>query len=257
MFFCFLARLTAARNASFSSCEIFPFSMFFPSSEASLENISFKIQPGENVAIVGETGGGKTTLLKLLMGFYEASSGTIFIGGKDVTGLDVREYRKYFSVVTQDSWLYNSSVMKNILYGNLNASEENVIQTIRFLGVESFIKTLPDSYNTIIEENASNLSEGQKQIVSIARAIISERPILVLDEATSSIDTSLESCLQNSLSKIFQKKTSIVVAHRLSTIRKADMILVIKAGRLEEFGKHEELISKRGIYYDMYSKTLK
>ncbi len=248
----------ASESCSFSNLDIEfkNVSFGYDPNKMVLKGVSFKIKSGESVAIVGETGGGKTTILNLLMRFYDVSSGSIFIGGKNITSLDIKEYRKYFGIVTQDSWLYSSEVMQNIRYGNLSASNEDVIQTVEFLGLDSFINSLPSSYDTVIQESASNLSEGQKQIICIARAAFSKRLILILDEATSSIDTSLESCLQESLAKALCKKTSVIVAHRLSTIKNADLILVVKDGRIEERGKHEELLLKRGIYYDMYSKTL-
>ena len=220
-----------------------------------LKNISFKVEEGKNIAIVGETGSGKSTILKLLLRFYDLSSGEILLGGKNINNLNLQEYRQYFSVVTQESWLYNASILENIRYGNLTASDETIKQTVEMLGISEFIASLPQGYDTIIEENAHNLSEGQKQMICITRAVLAHRPILVLDEATACVDTLTENRLQGYLSKILAQKTSIVVAHRLSTIKNADLIIVIQDGEIKEYGKHEELISKHGAYFEMYSKA--
>lgn len=220
-----------------------------------LKNISFKVGKGQNIAIVGETGSGKSTILKLLLRFYDISSGEILLGGQNINNLSIKQYREYFSVVTQESWLYHTSIMENIRYGNLKASDEEIKKTADLLGIGEFITSLPKGYETIIEENANNLSEGQKQMICITRAVLSHRPILILDEATASVDTLTENKLQSSLSKILSQKTSIVVAHRLSTIKNADIIIVLKDGHVQECGKHHELISNRSTYFEMYSKA--
>lgn len=220
-----------------------------------ISNFSFKIKPGQTVAIVGETGSGKTTLMKLIMHFYDVDSGEILINGQNINDFDIDNYREKFSVVTQDSWLYNSSILENIRYGNLEASDEKVKEVAAFVGIENFIESLPNGYNTIIEEMGSNLSEGQKQLICIARAVLSDCEVFIMDEATASVDTFTESCLQKSLSKILSNKTSIIIAHRLSTIKNADVILVLKDGKLIESGTYSELIKNQKIFFELYKNS--
>lgn len=193
-----------------------------------INNFSFRIEPGKSIAIIGETGSGKTTLMKLLMRFYNVNSGEILINGRNINSFDINEYRKNFSIITQDSWLYNASILDNIRYGNLEASDKKIIEVANFVGAGSFIECLPNGYNTIIEEEALNLSEGQKQLICIARAVLADREIIIMDEATASVDAFTESCVQKSLSKVLKNKTSIIIAHRLSTIRNADIVLHLK-----------------------------
>lgn len=217
-----------------------------------IRNFSFKIMPGQSVAVVGETGAGKTTLIKLLMRFYDVSDGEILLGSKNIKEFKIDEYRKLFGIVTQDSWLYNATIMENIRYGNLKASDSEVKQAAEFVGAGHFIKSLPSGYETMVEEGASNISEGQKQLICIARMVLSNSPIFILDEATASVDTCTESYIQNALSRVLKGKTSIVIAHRLSTIKNSDVILVIDKGVLLEHGTHSELLKSQGVYYDLY-----
>ena len=217
-----------------------------------IDNISFSVSKGQTIALVGETGAGKSTVLKLLTNFYKPNSGKILFNGVDINLISLANYRKNFGIVTQDSWLYKDTIMNNIRYGNLKASDEKIIEVSKKLGIHHFIETLPDGYKTIVDESMVNLSEGQKQLICIARLVISEAPIFVLDEATSFIDTCTESHVQEILKSLFKQKTSLVVAHRLSTVKNADMILVMKKGKIVEAGNHEDLISKNQYYADFY-----
>lgn len=217
-----------------------------------IDDISFSIYKGQTIALVGETGAGKSTVLKLLTNFYKPNSGKILFNGVDINSISLENYRKNFGIVTQDSWLYKDTIMNNIRYGNLNTSDEKIIEVSKKLGIHHFIETLPNGYGTIVDESMVNLSEGQKQLICIARLIISEAPIFVLDEATSFIDTCTESHIQEILKSLFTQKTSLVVAHRLSTVKNADMILVMKKGKIVESGSHENLISKNQYYADFY-----
>ena len=217
-----------------------------------IDDISFSISKGQTIALVGETGAGKSTVLKLLTNFYKPNSGKILFNGVDINSISLENYRKNFGIVTQDSWLYKDTIMNNIRYGNLNTSDEKIIEVSKRLGIHHFIETLPNGYGTIVDESMVNLSEGQKQLICIARLIISEAPIFVLDEATSFIDTCTESYIQEILKSLFKQKTSLVVAHRLSTVKNADMILVMKKGKIVESGSHENLISKNQYYADFY-----
>lgn len=217
-----------------------------------IDNISFSISKGQTIALVGETGAGKSTVLKLLTNFYKPNSGKILFNGVNINSISLENYRKNFGIVTQDSWLYKDTIMNNIRYGNLKTSDEKIIEVSKKLGIHHFIETLPDGYRTIVDESMVNLSEGQKQLICIARLIISEAPIFVLDEATSFIDTCTESYIQEILKSLFKQKTSLVVAHRLSTVKNADMILVMKKGKIVESGSHENLISRNQYYADFY-----
>lgn len=217
-----------------------------------IDNISFSVLKGQTIALVGETGAGKSTVLKLLTGFYKPDSGKILLYGSDVNSIPLENYRKNFGIVTQDSWLYNDTVMNNIRYGNLKASDEKVVEISKKLGIHHFIETLPKGYDTIIDESMINLSEGQKQLICIARLVISDSPVFVLDEATSFIDTCTENHIQQILKSICKEKTSVIVAHRLSTVKSADMIFVMKNGKIVESGNHRILMDKNGYYADFY-----
>ena len=217
-----------------------------------IDDVSFSVSKGQTIALVGETGAGKSTILKLLTNFYKPNSGKILFNGVDINSISLKNYRKNFGIVTQDSWLYNDTIMNNIRYGNLNSPDEKIIEVSKKLGIHHFIETLPKGYETIIDESMVNLSEGQKQLICIARLAVSEAPVFVLDEATSFIDTCTESHVQEILKSLFKQKTSLVVAHRLSTVKSADVILVMKKGKIVESGSHENLMLKNQYYADFY-----
>jgi ATP-binding cassette subfamily B protein len=220
---------------------------------AVLKNFSFKIAAGSRVAIVGQTGSGKTTLVKLLMRFYDADEGRILLDGADISRYDKSLYRKNIAMVLQDTWLFNGTIADNIRYGRLDANDAEVKDAAVTAGAHGFISALPNGYNTVINEESDNISEGQKQLLSIARAVIRRSRIIIFDEATSSIDTLTERIVQDAVDKITKNKTCFVIAHRLSTIINSDVILVMKDGRLEEYGNHKELIEKKGVYAEMYN----
>lgn len=217
-----------------------------------IKDFSFKINRGQTIAVVGETGSGKTTLTKLLMRFYPVDSGEILIDGKNAEQFNLNKYRRMFSVVTQDSWLCSDTIMNNIRYGQTSASDEKVKHAARQVGADHFIEALPQGYNTVIKEGMSNISEGQKQLICIARAVLSDAFVLILDEATSSVDTCTESRIQSALNKVLKERVAVVIAHRLSTIKNADVILVMEDGKLTEAGTHENLLRKNGAYQEMY-----
>lgn len=218
-----------------------------------IEDLSVDIKSGQMVAIVGPTGAGKTTLVNLLMRFYEVLDGSIKIDGVDTRDMKREDLRSLFGMVLQDTWLYNGTIHKNIEYGRLGTSKEEVIEAAKIANVHHFIKTLPDGYNMILNEEASNISQGEKQLLTIARAVVSDPKILILDEATSSVDTRLELLLQKAMRNIMKGRTSFVIAHRLSTIRSADLILVMNEGNIIEQGTHEELMKKGGFYEKLYN----
>lgn len=218
-----------------------------------IDNFSLNVESGQTVAIVGETGAGKTTILKLLMRFYELNSGSISIDGHDIREYKKSELRALFGAVFQDAWLYNDTIMENIRYGKLDASDEEVIEAARLAEVEHFVLTLPDGYKTMINEEVDNLSQGQKQLITIARAILYNPKILILDEATSSVDTRTEINIQNAMKNLIKDRTSFIVAHRLSTIRNADVVIVMKDGKIVEKGTHDSLMNKEGVYFNMYN----
>ncbi len=217
-----------------------------------INHFSSNVEAGQTVAIVGPTGAGKTTIVKLLMRFYELNSGQILIDGHDSLTFTRRDLRAMFGMVLQDTWLYNATVMDNIRYGNFDKTDEEVIAAAKAAHCDEFIRTLPGGYHMVINEESSNLSQGQKQLLTIARTILADPRILILDEATSSIDTRTEVFIQRAMDKLMKNRTSFVIAHRLSTIRDADMILVMKDGDIIEQGNHETLLEKKGFYSDLY-----
>jgi ATP-binding cassette subfamily B protein len=220
--------------------------------ESLIKAMNIDVKQGNTVAIVGPTGAGKTTLINLLMRFYEISAGKITVDGVDIRDLKRGALRSMFGMVLQDTWLFNGSIMENIAYGREGATEEEVIQASRAAHAHHFIKTLPDGYNTIINEEASNISQGQKQLLTIARAILADPAILILDEATSSVDSRTEVYIQRAMNELMRGRTSFVIAHRLSTIRDAEMILVMNKGSIIEMGNHMELLAQNGFYADLY-----
>ena len=218
-----------------------------------VNDFSAEVKEGQKIAIVGPTGAGKTTMIKLLMRFYDVNSGAIKIDGHDVRDFNRSELREMFGMVLQDTWLFNGSIRDNIKYGKLDATDEEVIQAAKAAHVHQFVKTLPGGYDMELNEEANNVSQGQKQLLTIARAILADPKILILDEATSSVDTRTEVLIQKAMDNLMKGRTSFVIAHRLSTIRDADMILVMKDGDIVEQGNHEELLSKGGFYADLYN----
>ena len=218
-----------------------------------INDFSINIKPGQKVAIVGPTGAGKTTIVKLLMRFYELNGGKILIDGYDYRDFTRNDLRKIFGMVLQDTWLFNGSIMENIRYGRLDASDEEVIEAAKLAHAHHFIKTLADGYNMEINEEADNISQGQKQLLTIARAILSDPKILILDEATSSVDTRTEVLIQQAMENLMEGRTSFIIAHRLSTIKNADIILVMKDGDIVEQGTHEELLKSKGFYSELYN----
>ncbi|HDF2602355.1 TPA: ABC transporter ATP-binding protein [Clostridioides difficile] len=218
-----------------------------------INDFSVNVEHGQKVAIVGPTGAGKTTIVKLLMRFYDVNSGSILIDGHNIKDFNRSELREMFGMVLQDTWLFSGSIMENIRYGKLNATDEEVIEAAKSAHVHRFIKTLPDGYKMKLNEEASNVSQGQKQLLTIARAILADPKILILDEATSSVDTRTEVLIQKAMDNLMEGRTSFVIAHRLSTIRDADMILVMNEGDIVEQGNHEELLKKGGFYANLYN----
>lgn len=218
-----------------------------------IKDFCAKVKPGQKVAIVGPTGAGKTTMVKLLMRFYDVNSGEIRIDGHNIKDFNRRELRDAFGMVLQDTWLYKDTIMENIRYGKLEASDEEVIAAAKAAHAHHFIETLPGGYNMELNEDASNVSQGQKQLLTIARAILADNPILILDEATSSVDTRTEIQIQNAMDNLMKGRTSFVIAHRLSTIKDADIILVMKDGDIVEQGNHEELLAQNGFYAELYN----
>ncbi len=218
-----------------------------------INDFSMDIASGKKIAIVGPTGAGKTTIVKLLMRFYDVNSGAIMLSGNDIRKFNRNELRDSFGMVLQDTWLYSGSIMENIRYGRLNASDEDVLAAAKAAQVDHFVHTLPDGYDTVLNEEASNVSQGQKQLLTIARTIISDPKILIFDEATSSVDTRTELAIQSAMDNLMKGRTSFIIAHRLSTIKNADIILVMKDGDIVETGSHEELMDKAGFYADLYN----
>lgn len=222
-----------------------------------LNNIDFTAEPGKTIALVGPTGAGKTTIINLLSRFYDVDSGRILVDGYDLRKICQEDFRKQLGIVLQDTFLFADTVMENIRYGRLDATDEEVIQAAKLANAHNFIRHLPEGYHTELSERGSNLSQGQRQLLSIARAILAEPAILILDEATSSVDTRTEVEIQKALLNLMEGRTSFVIAHRLSTVRNADQILVINEGKLVERGKHEALLEERGFYYNLYTSQFK
>jgi ATP-binding cassette subfamily B protein len=217
-----------------------------------IEDMNLDVQPGEAVAIVGPTGAGKTTVVNLLMRFYEIDSGHILIDGVNTRALTRDELRRSFGMVLQDTWLFGGTIRDNIAYGADGASEEQILAAAGAAHVDHFVRTMPDGYDTVLDDEAANLSAGEKQLLTIARAFLADPAILILDEATSSVDTRTEVLIQQAMASLREGRTSFVIAHRLSTIRDADVILVMDAGRIVEQGTHDELIAAGGSYYRLY-----
>ena len=218
-----------------------------------IHDFSADIKPGQKIAIVGPTGAGKTTMVKLLMRFYDVNDGAIKIDGHNLKDFNRRELRDAFGMVLQDTWLFKGSIMENIRYGRLDATDEEVIAAARAAHAHHFIQTLPGGYDMELNEDASNVSQGQKQLLTIARAILADNRIMILDEATSSVDTRTEIRIQKAMDNLMRGRTSFIIAHRLSTIRDADLILVMKDGDIIEQGKHGELLAKDGFYAKLYN----
>lgn len=217
-----------------------------------IRHFDLDVKPGQMIAVVGPTGAGKTTLINLLMRFYDVTQGAITVDNHDIRNLSRQEYRKQFGMVLQDAWLYEGTIKDNLRFGNLQASDEEIVEAAKAANVDHFIRTLPDGYNMEVNQESNNISLGQKQLLTIARALLADPKIMILDEATSSVDTRLELLIQKAMSKLMEGRTSFVIAHRLSTIQEADKILVLKDGQIIEQGNHQSLLADKGFYYDLY-----
>ena len=218
-----------------------------------IKDLSFSAKPGQKIAIVGPTGAGKTTLVKLLMRFYDVDSGEILVDGHNIRDFERADLRKMFAMVLQDTWLYNDTICENIRYGREDATDAEVVRAAETAHVDHFIRTLSGGYQMVLNEEATNISSGQKQLLTIARAVLADPPMLILDEATSSVDTRTEVLIQEAMDRLMHGRTSFIIAHRLSTIRNADLILVIRDGDIVEQGKHEELLKEKGFYAELYN----
>lgn len=218
-----------------------------------IHDFNLEVEPGKMVAIVGPTGAGKTTIVKLLMRFYDVNSGEIRVGGQPITRYARQDLRRCFGMVLQDTWLFHGTIMENIRYGRIDATDEEVIAAAKAARADHFIRALPGGYQMELNEESTNVSQGQKQLLTIARALLADKPILILDEATSSVDTRTEQLIQAAMEELMKGRTSFVIAHRLSTIRNADMILVMRDGDIVEQGNHEELIARDGFYAQLYN----
>lgn len=229
----------------------------YQESKPLIKDFTLDVEPGEMIAIVGPTGAGKTTLINLLMRFYDVKSGSITVDGMDIRDLSRQAYRQQFGMVLQDAWLFEGTIQENLQFGNLSATEEEIIQAAKTANVDHFIRTLPGGYQMMMNQESSNISLGQKQLLTIARALLADPKILILDEATSSVDTRLELLIQKAMKRLMKGRTSFVIAHRLSTIQEADKILVLKDGQIIEQGSHYNLLEARGFYYDLYYSQFK
>ena len=218
-----------------------------------IHDFSTDVKPGQKIAIVGPTGAGKTTMVKLLMRFYDVNKGEITLDGHNIKDFNRHDLRDAFGMVLQDTWLFKGTIMENIRYGRLDATDEEVIEAAKAAHAHHFIQTLPGGYQMELNEDASNVSQGQKQLLTIARAILADSPVMILDEATSSVDTRTEIRIQKAMDNLMEGRTSFIIAHRLSTIKNADLILVMKDGDIIEQGNHEELLAKNGFYADLYN----
>ena len=218
-----------------------------------IKDFSANVKKGQKIAIVGPTGAGKTTMIKLLMRFYNVNDGSILVDGKNINDFKRSDLRHIFGMVLQDTWLFSGTIMENLRYGNLNATDDEIIEAAKKAHVHHFIQTLPDAYNMQLNEETNNISQGQKQLLTIARAILANPKVLILDEATSSVDTRTEILIQKAMDELMKNRTSFIIAHRLSTIKDADLILVMNNGDIVEQGNHEELLKKKGFYYNLYN----
>ena len=218
-----------------------------------LKDYSLKVKPGEMIAIVGPTGAGKTTIINLLERFYDIQGGSIKLSGCDTRNMSREELRQHFAMVLQDTWLFNGTVWDNLKYGNEKATDDEIMAAAKAAHVDEFVRQLPQEYQTVLDESASNISQGQKQLLTIARAFVADPEILILDEATSSVDTRTEIHIQHAMQRLLNHRTSFVVAHRLSTIRDADKIIVMNHGSIIETGNHHQLMQKNGFYADLYN----
>ena len=218
-----------------------------------IHNFSAFVTPGQKIALVGPTGAGKTTMVKLLMRFYDVNSGAILVDGHDVKDFTRHGLRQMFGMVLQDTWLFNGTIMENIRYGRPDATDAEVIAAARAAHVDHFVRTLPDGYNMVLNEEVTNVSQGQMQLLTIARAVLADPKVLILDEATSSVDTRTEVLIQEAMVNLMQGRTSFIIAHRLSTIRNADLILVMRDGDIVEQGPQDELLARNGFYAELYN----
>ena len=218
-----------------------------------IRDFNLDVKPGQMIAIVGPTGAGKTTLINLLMRFYDVTDGAITIDGHDIRKLSRQDYRRQIGMVLQDTWLFEGTIRDNLRFGRLDATDEEIVAAAKMANVDHFIRTLPGGYDMVMNQESSNISQGQKQLLTIARALLSDPRILILDEATSSVDTRMEQLIQKAMSRLMEGRTSFVIAHRLSTIQEADRILVLRDGQIIEQGNHQELLADRGFYYELYN----
>jgi ATP-binding cassette subfamily B protein len=240
-------------NKPVGSVEFDKVSFGYDDNKKIIRNLSFKVKPGARIAIVGPTGAGKTTMVNLLMRFYDPSSGTIKIDGVDTRQMSRARVRSQFGMVLQDTWLMNGTIRDNLAFGDLDASKEQIVKAAAAAHVDHFVRSLPDGYETKIDEDSDNISTGEKQLLTIARAMLADAPMLILDEATSSVDTRTEILIQEAMERLMHGRTSFVIAHRLSTIKDSDLILVMDNGQIIEQGNHRELIAKNGFYAKLYN----